>query len=49
MSDKSSAVMIGDIEHDIIGAKENGIDSILLICNTQTCKVIESPVCRYKK
>lgn len=28
MSDKSSAVMIGDREHDIIGAKENGLDSI---------------------
>ena len=49
MSDKSSAVMIGDREHDIIGAKENGLDSILLICNAQTCKVIEFPVCRYKK
>ena len=46
MSDKSSAVMIGDREHDIIGAKENGLDSILLICNAQTCKVIEFPVCR---
>ena len=26
--DKFSAVMIGDREHDIIGAKENGLDSI---------------------
>ena len=26
--DKSLAVMIGDREHDILGAKENGIDSI---------------------
>ena len=28
VADKSQAVMIGDREHDIIGAKENGIDSI---------------------
>ena len=28
ISEKSSAVMIGDREHDIIGAKENGLDSI---------------------
>ncbi len=28
MTDKSQAVMIGDREHDIIGAKENGLDSI---------------------
>ena len=27
-TDKSLAVMIGDREHDILGAKENGIDSI---------------------
>ena len=26
--EKSSAIMIGDREHDIIGAKENGLDSI---------------------
>ena len=26
--DKSKAVMIGDREHDILGAKENGLDSI---------------------
>ena len=26
--EKSSAVMIGDREHDVIGAKENGLDSI---------------------
>lgn len=28
VTDKSLAVMIGDREHDILGAKENGIDSI---------------------
>lgn len=28
ISEKSSAIMIGDREHDIIGAKENGLDSI---------------------
>ena len=28
ISDKSSAIMIGDREHDIIGAKENGLESI---------------------
>ena len=28
VTDKSQAVMIGDREHDILGAKENGIDSI---------------------
>lgn len=28
VSDKSTAVMVGDREHDIIGAKKNGIDSI---------------------
>lgn len=28
ITDKSSAVMIGDRKHDIIGAKENGLDSI---------------------
>lgn len=28
ISEKSSAVMIGDREHDIIGANENGLDSI---------------------
>lgn len=28
ISDKSQAVMVGDREHDIIGAKENGLDSI---------------------
>ena len=28
ISDKSSAVMIGDREHDIFGAMENGLDSI---------------------
>ncbi len=28
IADKSSAVMIGDRKHDIIGAKENGLDSI---------------------
>ena len=28
ITDKSSAVMIGDRKHDMIGAKENGLDSI---------------------
>lgn len=28
ITDKSSAVMIGDRKHDIMGAKENGLDSI---------------------
>ncbi len=28
VSDKSEAIMIGDREHDIIGANENGLDSI---------------------
>lgn len=28
ITDKSSAIMIGDRKHDIIGAKENGLDSI---------------------
>lgn len=28
ISDRSSAVMIGDREHDIIGAKKNGLDAI---------------------
>ena len=28
ITDKSSAIMIGDREHDIIGANENGLDSI---------------------
>ena len=28
VSDKTQAVMIGDREHDILGAKENGLDSI---------------------
>lgn len=28
VSDKSAVVMVGDREHDIIGAKKNGIDSI---------------------
>ncbi len=28
ISDKKSALMIGDREHDIIGAKDNGLDSI---------------------
>mgnify|MGYP003419524551 FL=1 len=28
ISEKTSAIMIGDREHDIIGAKKNGIDSL---------------------
>jgi len=28
IADKSLAVMVGDHEHDVIGAKENGLDSI---------------------
>ena len=28
MTDKSTVLMIGDREHDIIGAKKNGIDSL---------------------
>jgi phosphoglycolate phosphatase len=28
ITDKSAAIMIGDREHDIIGANENGLDSI---------------------
>lgn len=28
IDDKSSAIMIGDREHDILGAKENGLDSL---------------------
>ena len=28
VSDKSSVVMVGDREHDVLGAKENGLDSI---------------------
>ena len=28
ITDKSEAVMIGDREHDILGARENGLDSI---------------------
>lgn len=28
LTDKASVIMIGDREHDIIGAKENGLDSI---------------------
>ena len=28
ITDKSTAVMIGDRKHDVIGAKENGLDSI---------------------
>lgn len=28
VTDKSKAVMVGDREHDIFGAQENGLDSI---------------------
>ena len=28
IKDNSSAIMIGDREHDVIGARENGLDSI---------------------
>lgn len=28
ISEKKSALMIGDRKHDIIGAKENGLDSL---------------------
>lgn len=32
IKDLSRAVMIGDREHDIIGAKKNGVDSIGVLC-----------------
>lgn len=37
VTDKSLAVMIGDREHDILGAKENGIDSIGVLYGYGDC------------
>ena len=31
VADKSRAVMVGDREHDIFGAQENGLDAIVLL------------------
>lgn len=41
--DKSSTIMIGDREHDIIGAKENGMDSIGVLFGYGTYDELKTP------
>ena len=41
ITDKSKAVMIGDREHDILGAKENGLDSIGVLYGHGSRKELE--------
>lgn len=40
--EKSSAVMIGDREHDIIGAKENNLDSIGVLYGYGSCDELKN-------
>lgn len=37
VSDRAAAIMIGDREHDIIGAKENGLDSMGVLFGYGSC------------
>lgn len=39
---KESAVMVGDREHDIMGARENGIDSIAVTYGYGACEELKS-------
>lgn len=41
VSDNSAAIMIGDREHDIIGAKENGLDSVGVLFGYGSCEELK--------
>ncbi|MBQ2841806.1 MAG: HAD family hydrolase [Clostridia bacterium] len=47
ISDKSSVVMVGDREHDIIGADKNGIDSIGVLFGYGSRKELENAGATY--
>lgn len=47
ITDKSSVVMVGDREHDIIGANKNGIDSIGVLFGYGSRKELESAGATY--
>lgn len=47
ITEKTSAVMIGDRKHDIIGAKENGLDSIGVLYGYGTCDELKKAGATY--
>ncbi|MBQ2847177.1 MAG: HAD family hydrolase [Clostridia bacterium] len=47
ITDKTSVVMVGDREHDIIGAKKNGIDSIGVLFGYGSREELESAGATY--
>ncbi len=47
ITDKSAVVMVGDREHDIIGAKKNGIDSIGVLFGYGSREELESAGATY--
>lgn len=47
ITDKSSVVMVGDREHDIIGANKNGIDSVGVLFGYGSRKELESAGATY--
>ena len=47
VTDKNTVVMIGDREHDIIGAKKNGIDSIGVLFGYGSREELENAVATY--
>ena len=42
ITDKTSAIMIGDRKHDIIGAQENGLDTIGVLYGYGTCDELKN-------
>ena len=47
ITDKTSAIMIGDRKHDIIGAQENGLDTIGVLYGYGTCDELKNAGATY--
>ena len=41
ITDKTDVVMVGDREHDVLGAKENGLDSVGVLYGYGSCEELE--------
>ena len=47
ITDKTDVVMVGDREHDVLGAKENGLDSIGVLYGYGSCEELEKAGATY--
>ena len=43
ITDKSKVLMIGDREHDVIGAHENGLDCLGILYGLEAAKNLKKP------